>query len=153
MPSRTTICLTWLVELLSSWAFVPQSQIWRLQTESLAQKLSQFYINPNCRVPFEAKSMSELRQKVSAGAIKPITPGKYSLDLVLTMQSLLHVTPSKRATIEKILASPGVQKRLGNSKPSVSGPSESHLIGTIKVFAHLHPFTFKYCLRIPPLLS
>ncbi len=78
--------------------------------------------------------MAELRQKVMTGTIKPITPGKYSVDLVLVMQSLLQTTPSKRATIDKILASPAVQKRLAGSKPS-SAPSaaESHVIGTIKV--------------------
>lgn len=85
------------------------------------------------RVPFEAKSMSELRQKVSAGVIKPITPGKYSTDLILLMQSLLQVTPSKRATLDKILASPAIQKRMTGSKINASIPSDSHVIGTIKV--------------------
>ena len=79
--------------------------------------------------------MSELRQKVSAGTIKPITPGKYSTDLVLLMQSLLQITPSKRATIEKIVASPAIQKRMTASKASASGTSDSHVIGTIKVIA------------------
>ena len=77
--------------------------------------------------------MSELRQKVSAGIIKPITPGKYSTDLVLLMQSLLQVTPSKRASLDKILASPAIQKRMTGSKISASIPSDSHVIGTIKV--------------------
>ena len=77
--------------------------------------------------------MSELRQKVSAGVIKPITPGKYSTDLVLLMQSLLQVTPSKRATLDKILASPAIQKRMSGAKISASISSDSHVIGTIKV--------------------
>ena len=78
--------------------------------------------------------MAELRQKVMTGTIKPIAAGKYSTELVLVMQSLLQTTPSKRATIDKILASPAVQKRLGASKPA-AGPAsaESHVIGTIKV--------------------
>jgi hypothetical protein len=85
------------------------------------------------RVPFEAKSMAELRQKVMTGTIKPITPGKYSVDLVIVMQSLLQTTPSKRATLDKILASPAVVKRMTGSKPTASVSAESHVIGTIKV--------------------
>ena len=75
--------------------------------------------------------MAELRGKVVAGTIKPITPGKYSLDLVLLMQTLLQVTPSKRPTLDKILSSTAVQKRLGTIKTTT--PTESHLINTIKV--------------------
>ena len=76
--------------------------------------------------------MSELRQKVTAGIIKPITPGKYSTDLILLMQSLLQVTPSRRASLDKILASPAVQKRLTGAKLPALTPSDSHVIGTIK---------------------
>lgn len=75
--------------------------------------------------------MAELRTKVMTGAIKPITAGKYSLDLVLLMQSLLHVTPSKRPSIDKILASGAVQKRIGSLR--ATSAAESHVIGTIKV--------------------
>lgn len=86
-----------------------------------------------CRVPFEAKSMAELRGKVMNGTVKPITPGKYSMDLVLLMQSLLNLTPSKRPSLDKILSSSAIQKRLGTGNSSFS--SESHVIGTIKVIS------------------
>ena len=37
------------------------------------------------KVPFEGKSMNELRAKVLAGRIAPIPPGKYSSELVSLM--------------------------------------------------------------------
>ena len=90
------------------------------------------YTVSTCRVPFEAKSMAELRSKVMSGTIKPVTPGKYSVDLVLLMQSLLQTAPGKRTPLDKILASSAVQKRMGGTKAAPGDSAESHVIGTIK---------------------
>lgn len=43
------------------------------------------------KVPFEAKSMNELRAKVLAGRVPPIAAGKYSTELVSLMQALLSM--------------------------------------------------------------
>ena len=80
------------------------------------------------------------------GTFKPVTPGKYSMDLVLLVQSLLNLTPSKRPSLDKILASPAIQKRLGAA--SQANASESHVIGTIKVSRDL----IEACAWIPILL-
>lgn len=48
------------------------------------------------KVPFEAKTMNELRAKVLAGRVPAVTPGKYSNELVSLMQALLNMQPSKR---------------------------------------------------------
>ena len=75
--------------------------------------------------------MAELRGKVMNGTVKPVTPGKYSMDLVMLMQSMLNLSPAKRPTLDKILASPAVQKRLGTA--SSTAGTDSKVIGTIKV--------------------
>lgn len=75
--------------------------------------------------------MAELQFKVAAGNIKPITPGKYSMELVLLMQSLLQVAPTKRPSLESILASKVGRKYSG--KAAVDIQAESRVIGTIKV--------------------
>ena len=102
--------------------------------------------------------MSELRSKVIGGTIKPITPGKYSLDLILLMQSLLQTSPSKRPSMDKILASPAVQKHMSGlaaAAPKAKGKTESQLIGTIKVsysrFATNYGLFNSYL--IPPLVT
>ena len=50
--------------------------------------------------------MAELRTKVMSGRYRPITPGKYSNDLILLMQSLLQINPQRRPDLDKILTAP-----------------------------------------------
>ena len=89
-----------------------------------------------CRVPFEARSMAELRTKVMAGRFKPITPGKYSADLINLMGQLLQVNPQRRPEVSKILASSVVQKHAAGSshKAAAAEPSsKGNVLQTIKV--------------------
>ena len=95
-----------------------------------------------CRVPFEARSMAELRTKVMAGRFKPITPGKYSADLINLMGQLLQVNPQRRPEVSKILASSVVQKHaVGGSHRAAAEPSSTgNVLQTIKVRSgHRHP--------------
>ena len=64
------------------------------------------------RVPFEGQSMTELRERVIAGRVKPIPPGTYSPELVGLMHGLLTLTPARRPTLTAILTMP--QVRLSN---------------------------------------
>lgn len=89
-----------------------------------------------CRVPFEARSMAELRTKVMAGRFKPITPGKYSADLINLMGQLLQVNPQRRPEVSKILASSVVQKHAagGSHRAAAAEPSsKGNVLQTIKV--------------------
>ena len=94
------------------------------------------HIVRGCRVPFEARSMAELRTKVMAGRFKPITPGKYSADLINLMGQLLQVNPQRRPEVSKILASSVVQKHAagGSHKAAPAEPSsKGNVLQTIKV--------------------
>ncbi len=94
-----------------------------------------------CRVPFEARSMAELRTKVMAGRFKPITPGKYSADLINLMGQLLQVNPQRRPEVSKILASSVVQKHAagGSHKAAAEPSSKGNVLQTIKVRAVQKP--------------
>lgn len=89
-----------------------------------------------CRVPFEARSMAELRTKVMAGRFKPISPGKYSADLINLMGQLLQVNPQRRPEVSKILASSVVQKHAAGGSHKAAPPepsSKGNVLQTIKV--------------------
>ena len=79
--------------------------------------------------------MAELRTKVMAGRFKPITPGKYSADLINLMGQLLQVNPQRRPEVSKILASSVVQKHAagGSHKAAVEPSSKGNVLQTIKV--------------------
>lgn len=80
--------------------------------------------------------MAELRTKVMAGRFKPITPGKYSADLINLMGQLLQVNPQRRPEVSKILASSVVQKHAagGSHKAAPAEPSsKGNVLQTIKV--------------------
>lgn len=49
-----------------------------------------------CRVPFEGDNMLELRNKVCSCSYRPITPGKYSPELIDLVSKLLVLNPHKR---------------------------------------------------------
>ena len=99
----------------------------------------------DCRVPFEARSMAELRTKVMAGRYKPITPGKYSADLINLMGQLLQVNPQRRPEVSKILASSVVQKHAagGSHKAPAEPASKGNILQTIKVHTYL-PLSFNF---------
>ena len=50
--------------------------------------------------------MQELRDRVIAGKVKPISPGTYSPELVGLMHGLLTLTPARRPTLTAILTMP-----------------------------------------------
>ena len=80
--------------------------------------------------------MAELRTKVMAGRFKPITPGKYSADLINLMGQLLQVNPQRRPEVSKILASSVVQKHAagGSHRAAPAEPSsKGNVLQTIKV--------------------
>ena len=79
--------------------------------------------------------MAELRTKVMAGRFKPITPGKYSADLINLMGQLLQVNPQRRPEVSKILASSVVQKHAagGSHKAAAEPSSKGNVLQTIKV--------------------
>jgi len=81
--------------------------------------------------------MAELRTKVMAGRFKPITPGKYSADLINLMGQLLQVNPQRRPEVSKILASSVVQKHAagGSHKAAAEPSSKGNVLQTIKVRA------------------
>ena len=79
--------------------------------------------------------MAELRTKVMAGRFKPITPGKYSADLINLMGQLLQVNPQRRPEVSKILASSVVQKHAagGSHRVPAEPSSKGNVLQTIKV--------------------
>lgn len=87
------------------------------------------------RVPFEAKSMAELRTKVMSGRYRPITPGKYSNDLILLMQSLLQINPQRRPDLDKILTAPIVLKNMTGGIPKAlpEPRDKAGILQTIKI--------------------
>eukprot|EP00210_Caulerpa_lentillifera_P008417 g8029.t1 len=48
------------------------------------------------KVPFAARSLHELRAKVTTGRFSPLPNGKYSKELTQLCQSMLQINPSKR---------------------------------------------------------
>jgi hypothetical protein len=84
------------------------------------------------RVPFDAKSINELRSNILAGNYKPVTPGKYSEELMKLMASMLVQNPAKRPTLDLIFARPTMQKMLAVLPGSQVSEMQQDLISTIK---------------------
>ncbi|GLI64257.1 hypothetical protein VaNZ11_007459 [Volvox africanus] len=86
-------------------------------------------------VPFEARSMSELRYKVLRGSYPPL-PSTYSRDMQQLVRECLDPNPDKRPSMDAILANPAVASRLklvpheSRNPPATAG---SALVETIKV--------------------
>ncbi|GLC62909.1 hypothetical protein PLESTB_001958200 [Pleodorina starrii] len=86
-------------------------------------------------VPFEARSMSELRYKVLRGSFPPL-PSCFSRDLQQLVRECLDPNPDKRPSMDAILAHPAVASRLkllpmeSRNPPPTAG---SALVETIKV--------------------
>ena len=90
-------------------------------------------------VPFEARSIKELRHRVLRGKY-PAIPRSYSSDLHNMVHSMLTMDASKRPTIGEILQSPAVVKRfcvlpdsLNERNADTSCSSASSMLNTIKV--------------------
>ncbi len=89
-------------------------------------------------VPFEAKSMNELKYKVLRGSYPPVA-STYSRDLQQMVARCLDQNPDRRPSMDDILASPAVSSRLhlvgGLDVPRTKPPSTagSVLLDTIKV--------------------
>lgn len=86
-------------------------------------------------VPFEARSMSELRYKVLRGTFPPL-PSTFSRDLAALVRDCLEPNPDKRPSLDALMAHPSITSRLHllphecRHPPSSGGYS---LIETIKV--------------------
>lgn len=62
--------------------------------------------NPPCRLPFEARSLNELKNKIILGSFAPLRPGQpYSAGLVAVCHALLNKDPRRRPTCAAILNS------------------------------------------------
>ncbi|KXZ44006.1 hypothetical protein GPECTOR_75g730 [Gonium pectorale] len=86
-------------------------------------------------VPFEARSMSELRYKVLRGTYPPI-PNTFSRDLQQLVRECLDPNPDKRPTMDAILANPAVASRLKLLPQQIRNPpatAGSALVDTIKL--------------------
>lgn len=88
-------------------------------------------------VPFEARTMEELRYKVMRGRYQPI-PSCYSSELHQMIAVLLQIEPQNRPTIKALLESPSILRRM-NLVPDPEPPSTaasqapSGILDTIKV--------------------
>ncbi|PNH00180.1 Serine/threonine-protein kinase Nek4 [Tetrabaena socialis] len=88
-------------------------------------------------VPFEARSMSELRYKVLRGTYPPI-PNTFSRDLQQMVRECLDPNPDKRPSMDALLASQAIASRLKLLPHESRHPpptASSALVDTIKVRA------------------
>ncbi|KAF5837626.1 kinase-like domain-containing protein [Dunaliella salina] len=90
-------------------------------------------------VPFEARSMNELRYKVLRSTYPPITGG-YSRDYIAMVTACLDPNPDRRPSMEMILNSPAVRSRMYlvpregmQQPPRPASNAGSALLDTIKV--------------------
>ncbi|GAX80415.1 hypothetical protein CEUSTIGMA_g7854.t1 [Chlamydomonas eustigma] len=89
------------------------------------------------KVPFEARSVNELKYKVLQGRY-PAVPNTYSQDLIQMIRDCLDPNPDRRPSMDQILATRAVQSRMhllpnesgAKAPPSTAG---SVLLDTIKV--------------------
>lgn len=85
------VYLYWVMEFFRGEVFLKGGCRWYNSSFPLRQILLDF-----SRVPFEARSINELRLKVSSGRYSPLPVGMYSKELTTLCQSLLDLTPQKR---------------------------------------------------------
>lgn len=78
------------------------------------------------RVPFEARSMAELKSKVMAGKVQPIT-APYSNAMKNICMSMMQLDPAKRPSLTELLNVSEVQDKLG----SVPGAKEADQVAPI----------------------
>jgi serine/threonine protein kinase len=64
------------------------------------------------KVPIEGRTMQELKVKVSSGRYTPISPGRYSQELIGFCHSLLSLDPRRRPLPNDILSSSAAAKWL-----------------------------------------
>jgi hypothetical protein len=94
-------------------------------TYDLLVSLSNF-VTTSLQVPFEAKSMGELKGKVMSGSNPPITT-QYSPALKGLCVSMMQLDPAKRPTLTELLNVPEVNKRLSQ----VPGAKEADEIAPV----------------------
>ena len=75
------------------------------------------------RLPFEAKSMEELKQKIRNNIISPL-PSNYSEELKKAIFKCLAKNPSMRPTAEKMLNSPIMELKIGEYDLRVENEEE-----------------------------
>lgn len=85
-------------------------------------------------MPFQAKSLPELKKKVITGEFKELgSSGNYSPALKALCMSMLRSDINKRATMRDILDTPDVQQRLMNVPGAEHAESVAPVLGTIVV--------------------
>ncbi|GAQ78227.1 Serine/threonine protein kinase [Klebsormidium nitens] len=88
-------------------------------------------------VPFEARSMSELRYKVIRGTY-PAIPAEYSKELAHMVKTLLNIDQATRPSAEQVLGMPIVQAHMALAPPlsvptSDGKPMPNPMLATIQV--------------------
>lgn len=76
------------------------------------------------QVPFEARSMSELRYKVLRGTYPPV-PGTFSRDLQQMVRECLDPNPDKRPSMDQVSGTPSARGIRGASLPTPSSCAPS----------------------------
>lgn len=84
------------------------------------------------KVPFEARSMAELKTKVMAGRVQPVT-GNYSNALKNICMSMMQLDPAKRPSLTEILNVPELQTRIGKVPGAKEADEVAPILKTIVV--------------------
>eukprot|EP00899_Mesostigma_viride_P017348 jgi/Mesvir1/25614/Mv01841-RA.1 len=118
-------------------------EVWRNQPYSFSSDVYALgcvvYEMATFNVPFEARSLNELRQKVLRGVYPPI-PSMYSSDLSHLLKALMDPDQTSRPKVEDVLRMPSVKKRLHLAPEDTPAPQHApganphgNMLDTIKV--------------------
>eukprot|EP00873_Tetraselmis_striata_P008940 jgi/Tetstr1/429204/TSEL_019156.t1 len=96
-------------------------------------------------VPFEARSMSELRYKILRGRYSPVGR-QYSPELIDMIRRLLDAVPENRPTLKQILASETVKKMEAKIRMEANEPvaGNQQMLATIQVPRNLNLLKGKF---------
>ena len=94
-------------------------------------------------VPFEARSMSELRYKILRGRFPPISR-QYSSDLTGMVNKMLDQTPENRPTIKQILDMPFIKDMAQKLKMEAADMANNKMLNTIQVPRNLNQLKGKF---------
>jgi len=96
-------------------------------------------------VPFEARSMSELRYKILRGRYSPVGR-QYSADLIDMVRRLLDAVPENRPTLKQILSSETVKKMEAKIRMEANVPvsGDNQMLATIQVPRNLNLLKGKF---------
>lgn len=94
--------------------------------------IPEVYICHCLKVPFEARSMAELKSKVMAGRVQPVS-GPYSNALKNICMSMMQLDPAKRPSLTELLNVPEVQSRLARVPGAKEADEVAPILKTIVV--------------------